>query len=100
MLVITAITALGLLTGSPALTDAPVQITDGTYVVGTDIPAGTYRTDGTGSLSGDCYWALHKNDGGAAGDIIKNHVGAGIGSVNARAGQVLELSLGCTYTKS
>lgn len=41
----------------------------GTYVVGTDIEPGTYRTDGGGSL---CYWARLSGGGGGFGDIIAN----------------------------
>jgi len=100
MFVVTAVAALGLVLGSPTITDVPVNIGDGTYLVGTDIPAGTYKTDGQGGLSGSCGWSRNKSDGGAAGDIIKNYFGSGPAVVNARAGEVLVLSLGCTYRKN
>jgi hypothetical protein len=102
MFIAIAVTALALVSGANVLPgDVPVAgpISDGTYLVGTDIPAGTYTSDGSGGLSGSCYWARHKNDGGAAGDIISNHIGAGRAVVRARTGEVLELSLGCTYVK-
>lgn len=54
---------------------SPVQsYPDGNYLVGTDLPAGTYRTVGTGT---SCYWArMDKNQGtidndlGATGGLI------------------------------
>jgi len=92
------------LTPPPAVPAAlgDTTFTDGEYVVGQDMPAGVYKTDGQ-SFSGSCYWAHHKNDGGAAGDLIggsqANHVGSGPTSFKARQGEVMELSLGCTYNK-
>jgi hypothetical protein len=45
-----------------------LPIGDGTWIVGTDLPAGTYRNSG-----GDmCYWARIKGFSGALGDIIAN----------------------------
>lgn len=46
-------------------------ITDGTYVVGTDIKPGTYHSTG----GGECYWARLRSDNET--DIIDNHLGAG-----------------------
>lgn len=79
----------------------PNSFTDGTYLVGSDMPAGNYVTDGTGSStpSGSCYWSRNKNDGGSAGDVIKNNYGAGPGRFTAQAGEVVELKSGCTWTK-
>jgi hypothetical protein len=77
----------------------PNTFSDGTYLVGTDMPAGNYTTDGTGSTSGSCYWSRNKNDGGSAGNIIKNNVGAGPGRYTAQKGEIVILSLGCTWTK-
>jgi len=90
--------AFTLATSGTAFADPPASFTDGTYLVGTDMPAGNYVTDGTGSLSGSCYWARLKNDGGSGGEIIKNNVGAGPGRFTSRNGEVVELSLGCTWT--
>jgi hypothetical protein len=97
-----AATLSGVFGGAVAYADTPPAgpFTDGTYLVGTDMPAGNYVTDGTGTVAGDCYWARHKNDGGSAGDIIANNVGAGKGRFTARNGEVVELSLGCTWTKA
>jgi hypothetical protein len=50
-------------TYTPPLQD---RIGDGTYVVGTDIPAGIYKTDGQSEDGIGCYWArlasLNTND--------------------------------------
>lgn len=46
---------------------------DGTYLVGTDIKAGTYR----GSGSGQCYWARLSGLSGGFNDIIANGNSAG-----------------------
>ncbi len=43
---------------------------DGVYLVGTDIPPGSYVAPGSG---GGCYWER----GTRGGDIIQNHFGAG-----------------------
>lgn len=66
---------------TPTPTDSPTQpstsrpqtesdtgLGDGTYVVGTDIKAGTYRSQGGGL----CYWARLKGFGGELDDIIAN----------------------------
>lgn len=62
---------------------------DGTYAVGTDVPAGTYVTAGTGIT--DCYWARTTS----GGDIIDNNfIGFAPGGVtiSIRAGEGLEVS--------
>jgi len=43
-------------------------IGNGTYIVGTDIELGTYRSQGTST----CYWARLSGHGGQLGDIIGN----------------------------
>jgi hypothetical protein len=74
--------------------------TDGEYVVGEDMAPGTYVTQGSADGT-QCYWARHKNVQGTAGPIIigGNHIGAGKSSFLAKNGEVVELSLGCSYTK-
>lgn len=79
----------------------PGSFTDGTYLVGTDMPAGYYVTDGTGSdvASGACYWSRSQNDGGSAGTIIKNSYSPGVGRFTTKAGEVVTLQHGCTWVK-
>jgi hypothetical protein len=43
---------------------------DGTYLVGTDIKPGTYRT--SGPAGSGCYWARLKNTSGDSGSILAN----------------------------
>jgi hypothetical protein len=49
---------------------------DGTYVVGTDIKAGTWHTSGGGTL-GVCYWERDKDLDGDFSSIITNDDNAG-----------------------
>jgi hypothetical protein len=49
-----------------------IAFSDGTYRVGTDIQAGTYRS--TASSTG-CYWERLKGFGGTLDDIIANYLG-------------------------
>lgn len=65
----------------------PVQIEDGTWTVGTDFPAGRYRT--TAPAGGDCYWAILRS-GTNGGDIINNNLGGGRPVVTLKSGQDFE----------
>ena len=51
-----------------ALTSSGTTIRDGIYIVGTDIQAGTYRSNGQQG----CYYARLSGFGGVLGDIISN----------------------------
>ena len=57
-------------TNTPAYTDTPAvpSFSDGTWIIETDIPAGTYRTDGSDS----CYWERLSGFGGTLAEIIAN----------------------------
>ncbi|MEU5954368.1 hypothetical protein [Streptomyces sp. NPDC047525] len=60
---------------------------DGTFVVGTEIKPGTYRT--AGPADGDidsCYWARLKGTSGDAGDIITSGVTKGPATVTISPG--------------
>jgi hypothetical protein len=61
-------------------------ISDGTYLVGTDIPAGKYKGIVTGSTG---YWQISSDANGS--NIIANDNVTGPFYVQARAGQYLEL---------
>lgn len=51
---------------------------DGTFIVGVDVGAGTWRSDG-----GDCYWARLSGFSGTFGDIIANDFGGNIVTISA-----------------
>lgn len=63
--------------GAPEMTNPPTpsgpvtSFGPGTYVVGTDIVAGTYKTAGSASDS-PCYWARLRNTSGELSAIITN----------------------------
>jgi hypothetical protein len=81
----------------PPTKAAAPTIDDGTWTVGEDIPAGTYRVTGAG---GDCYWAIYKSGQNQDfGAMINNHLGGGNLRVTVKKGQDFETE-GCgTWTK-
>lgn len=70
-------------------------IEDGSWTVGEDIPAGTYKTVGAGS---DCYWGIYKS-GTNQSDIVKVNVGGGNLRVTLKAGQDFTTDRCGTWTK-
>lgn len=60
---------------------------DGVYLVGEDVPPGSYLARG----GGDCYWARLED---RSQDIIDNHIGAGQVRVTINAGELFETQ-GC-----
>ncbi|MFD5244979.1 hypothetical protein ACFWIW_10570 [Amycolatopsis sp. NPDC058340] len=82
-------------TAPPSPTGPLTEFGDGTYKVGEDIAAGTYKSPG-GAF---CYWARLRNDSGDFGAIITNHAGSGPARVTVKKGEFLEVS-GCQFTKS
>jgi hypothetical protein len=89
---------------SPTLPPAPVvpaapvvpTIDDGTWTVGTDFPAGKYRT--TGVAGADCYWEIAKS-GTNGSDIVDNHIGAGHLTVTLKVGQDFDTERCGTWAK-
>jgi len=74
------------------------QFGDGTYVIGTDIRPGVYKTAGPGSTSvmDSCYWAvLNTLD---TNNIKDNGNINGPTTIQAN-GKALEVSGGCTWAK-
>jgi hypothetical protein len=71
-------------------------VSDGTYLVGEDLTAGTWKTSG-GSGGSACYWARLKDDAGS--NIIANNYGAGPARFTAKKGEYVQLSGGCSWTK-
>ena len=67
---------------------------NGTFVVNTDIAAGTYRTDG----GADCYWARLKSLN--TGDVIDNNISDGQQVVRILPTDAAFMTRGCgTWTK-
>lgn len=61
------------------------DVDDGMYLVGTDIPAGTYRCNG---IPGDSvYWERLRDASGEARSIIANFCGPGQGYVTVQPGE-------------
>lgn len=81
---------------TPAATGAPT-IAEGTWTVGEDIPAGTYKVTGA---PGNCYWAIYPAGTNQALDkIIDNHLGGGNLRVTLKAGQDFETARCGTWVK-
>lgn len=91
------VTAAPSASAAPATPAAPAvpTVTDGTWTVGEDMPAGTYKTTGS---SDDCYWAILKSGTNGA-DIIKNDIGGGNLRVTLKAGQDFKTQRCGTWTK-
>ncbi len=72
-------------TPTQAAPPPPPTVEDGTWTVGTDLPAGKYRT--TANVDPSCYWAILKS--GTNGDqIIANDIpGGGRPTVTLKAGE-------------
>jgi hypothetical protein len=90
-------------TYQPSTQTPPVRpagtYTAGTYVVGSDIQAGTYRTDGpTGGSR--CYWARLEDTTGDFESIISNGNAQGPTTLTIRSSDgAVELSGSCTWTR-
>jgi hypothetical protein len=82
---------------TPAAPKVPT-ISDGTYTVGEDFPAGTYKTVGAGDK---CYWAIFTSGQNQSFDaLIDNHLGGGNLRVTLKAGQDFETKRCGTWTKA
>ena len=78
-------------------TPAPVNsFTDGVQLIGTDIPAGTYKTSGVGDSS-SCYYAiLNSTD---TTDIASNDIVKGPTRAVLPRGKYFDTSGGCTWAR-
>ncbi len=76
------------------------SFSDGTYVVGTDIQPGRYRTDGRGDdASIGCYWSRNGDLSGE--NILANGIIRGPTTVEVRSGDAaFEVSGGCQWAKA
>ena len=73
---------------APPPPPAPPSVEDGVWTVGTDMPAGRYRT--TANVQSGCYWAITKT-GTNGQDIIANGLpSGGRPSVTLKVGQDFE----------
>lgn len=77
-------------------------VSDGTYLVGKDIPAGTYVTPGPRStdLLDSCYWGRSKDSTGNLTSVIANDDITGPGRVTVKAGEVFKISGGCEWHRA
>jgi hypothetical protein len=73
------------------VTASRTQFGAGTFIVGTDIKPGTYRSSGGGT----CYWARLRNFGGALGGIIANGLASSRAVVTIRSTDRGFTSSGC-----
>ncbi|MFI9257861.1 hypothetical protein ACIGT4_09070 [Streptomyces sioyaensis] len=81
--------------GKPAAAGPGTTVGQGSYRVGEDIAAGTYRTSGP-AASGIplCHWARAKDSSGERGSIIANGTSQGPARVTVTKGETFETS-GC-----
>lgn len=69
----------------------------GTYLVGEELTAGTYRTDGSG---GSCYWERLTNTSGEFEAIITNDIVTGPSTMTVSASDgAVRFSGDCTWTR-
>jgi hypothetical protein len=72
-----------------------------TFVVGVDMPPGTYRTTGPVAGSPNCFWARMKNTTGGIGDVINAGAPTGPATVTIEAGDKAFQTAGCAqWTKA
>lgn len=74
----------------------------GVYLVGEDVEAGSYKTDGpsTSDILDSCYWARNSDDSGEFDSIIANDNITGPSRVTLAKGEVFETSGECEWVKS
>ncbi|WP_200209099.1 hypothetical protein [Micromonospora coerulea] len=65
-------------------------IEDGTWTVGSDVPAGTYRTVEKVDPSAGCYWSITKTGSNGANIIQNDIVSGGLPRVTLKKGQDFE----------
>lgn len=82
----------------PAAAGPKTEFGDGTYKVGEDITAGTYKSTGPRAGMPLCYWARMKNDSGSLDAIIANNNSQGPTRVTVKAGEYLQVT-GCDFVK-
>lgn len=68
------------------------SMNEGTYLVGEDVKAGSYKT--AGPTTSMCYWSRNKDDSGELRAIIANDIVHGPGRVTLSRGEIFETN-GC-----
>jgi hypothetical protein len=80
-----------------ATPDGPAtSFQDGSFLVGTDIEAGTYKTSGDDTGLG-CYWERASDDSGSLDAIITNNYGEGPQRVTVKTGETFKVSGDCEW---
>ncbi|GAA1399230.1 hypothetical protein GCM10009639_38660 [Kitasatospora putterlickiae] len=104
-------TVTATVTAPPAVTTPPAETApagpadtidgSGTFLVGTDIRPGTYRTAGPGGRSGGmCYWERARSADGDLDSVIANENLMGQGVVTIKKSDVVFKTQGCqSWTK-
>jgi hypothetical protein len=83
-------------TGDIAPTLPPGQIGNGTYLVGSDIQPGTYRTAGpAASVMPNCYWSRNQDASGEMKSIIANDNSQGPTTVTIKPSDGVFKTSGC-----
>jgi hypothetical protein len=73
------------------------RFADGTYLVGTDVEAGSYRSTGPAQGgNGHCYWARLRANG--ASKIVADELTTGAARFTARKGEYVQVA-GCEFTR-
>jgi hypothetical protein len=96
------VTATVTVTAAAPTSAAPAGIGDGTYVVGTDIKAGLYKTAGPADTGGfaNCYWERDRDLSGGMGSIIANDNTSGPTTVQISSSDKAFKTSGCaTWVK-
>lgn len=77
------------------------EMSAGMYQVGVDVAAGRYKTPGPGSADvlDMCYFARLSDDSGQFDAIIANGNLQGPGSLTVKAGEFVELTGGCVWSR-
>lgn len=72
---------------------------NGTFKVGVDIKAGTYKTLGSSSAAGGgyCYWQRARDASGELESIIANDFSAGPNRATTKAGEVFHTTGDCDW---
>jgi len=82
---------------APEAPEGPAtSFSDGTFLVGTDIEAGTYKSPGDDTGIG-CYWERAKDDSGDFDSIITNEAFDGPGRVTVKTGEIFKTSGDCEW---
>lgn len=84
--------------GRAAPASAVNRFADGTYLVGTEVAAGSYRSPGPApGGNGHCYWARLRPDG--TSKIVADQLTTGAARFTTRKGEFVQVA-GCEFTRA